>query len=174
MTFFLSWLVADFITGVFHWYEDQILRPGNNPLINSIIADNELHHRRPVEMLKCTPWENIRLSCLIAWPSALGAYYLNAPTFIWLGIFLAGFGNLVHRWTHEPKSRLSPYILLLQWLGFFSSFDHHHAHHSDGRRLISRERSTIRYCAMSCYLNPILDRIKFWSFLNWLFKVNRF
>ena len=48
----LGFILADFITGIVHWFEDTYLVYCINiPFINEISKNNELHHYFPRSML---------------------------------------------------------------------------------------------------------------------------
>jgi hypothetical protein len=170
VTIILSWLLADFIAGVVHWFEDKVLlNPSRYRFINAIRLDNELHHTFPAAMLKLTPAENIRESVLIAWPLAALLFLLGAPTVIWLALFFVAFGNLIHRFAHQPRGRVGTVVRLLQKTGLFISTEHHLRHHFNSKGLIAKEKTTIHYCPMTNWLNPILDKVGFFAFLERLF-----
>lgn len=165
-----SWLLADFISGVVHWWEDRaIIGNSRFAFINGVRADNERHHQQPGYFLRLSWWENINTTAPFAWGLTGILILVGAPSIlIWTSYFL-GLGNLVHRWAHEPEGRLPAVITWLQRTGLFISGDHHGEHHFIDGRPISREMSTRRYCVMSNWLNPALDRIQFWDRLERIF-----
>lgn len=167
----LAWLFADFITGVVHWAEDRLLdKPSRFKFLNAVKADNQLHHWKPTAMLRFTVSENINTSVVIAWPLALALFFASAPVAIWLGVFLSGFGNIVHRWAHTPATQLNGVIRFLQAIGFFVPSKSHWRHHFNKSGLIRSSQAVDRYCVMTAYLNPILDRVKFFRFLEFIFR----
>lgn len=164
---FGAWLFADFLTGMIHYWQDKWMpSESSNPVLDQIIQDNELHHKRPGLMTTYSIRENIANSASVAWPLSALLYTAGSPMILWLGIFFASFGNLIHRWSHIPRSRLNWFILFMQWIGLFTSFKQHKEHHYKGGKILTREESTERYCPMTNYLNPILDSLRFFSFLN--------
>lgn len=169
MSILLAWLVADLISGIVHWWEDRaIVGASRFAFINSIRADNERHHQKPGYFLRFSWWENINTTAPIAWSVAFVLALFGAQFAALVALYL-GFGNLVHRWSHEPKNKLPRAIRFMQWAGLFISNQHHAEHHFTKGRPVSRENSTRRYCVMSNWLNPILDRVRFFDFLSWLF-----
>jgi ubiquitin-conjugating enzyme E2 variant len=77
--------------------------------------------------------------------------------------------NEIHRLAHRP-ALAGPLIKTLQEIGVIQSPRHHCGHH--------REPTDTRYCILTDWLNPILDRLRFWSalehLLEWLnFEPNR-
>lgn len=169
MVILASWLLADFITGIVHWYEDRYLT-GNSKFIfiNGIAEDNKLHHSQPWQLTEFSHWQNINTSAVIAWPICLVLFIAGAPTIVWLSVFFASFANLVHRYAHINQKKVPFLILQMQEIGLFISFEHHLKHHCDENGLITGAQTTIRYCPMSNWVNPVLDTIKFFVFLEYL------
>lgn len=167
MTILLAWLLADFLTGLVHFAQDRLLlNPSRFLFINQIKLDNDLHHAKPAAMTRFSMWENINTSVPFTVPIAGGLFLLGCPTVIWLAIFFASFGNLVHRFAHMPKKKVHPLIRMVQWTGLFITFDHHHVHHFDENGVIKKEDTAVRYCPMTNWLNPILDKLKVFWFLG--------
>lgn len=160
----IAWLLADFITGVFHWFEDRYL-DGNASLefARGVATDNVLHHDKPTAMLLNSKWENMRSAAVFAWPIAFFAWEFGAPLWLWLGLALTAFGNLVHRFAHTPYRQLPRWIRGLQEFGLFISRDHHATHHYAMGQRITKANAAQAYCPMTDWMNPILDRLRFWS-----------
>lgn len=164
----MAWLLADFISGVVHWWEDRaIIGVSRFAFINSVRADNERHHKQPGYFLKLTWWENINTTAPAAWALSTLLFLSHAPLILVLTFAFLGLGNLVHRWAHEPKSRLPRVIRAAQFIGLFASNFQHGQHHFLNGKVLSREESRRRYCVMSDWLNPALDRLKFFQALEW-------
>lgn len=169
MTILFAWLLADLISGIAHWAEDRLLiSPSRFKFLEILRADNDLHHSEPAAMLKFTISENINTSVVIAWPLSLFCYMMSFPTVIWLAVFFASFGNLVHRFAHTPPRKLNSIVRFFQKTGLLLSFGHHFAHHFDSDGVIEKKNSQIRFCVMTNWLNPLLDKIRFFRFLEWL------
>ncbi len=120
-------------------------------------------------MVRNSAWGNIRSTVVVVWPLALALFLAGVPTVIWLAVFFTAFGNLIHRWGHIPRRRLNPVIKMMQSTGLFISHTHHHWHHYDSQSRVDKVDSRIRYCPMTSWLNPILDRVKFFGFLEYIF-----
>ncbi len=152
--------LADFITGVFHWLEDRYGKP-HWPIIGGIIAANQEHHYRP--------------------RAFLAGHFLqrNGTVFILGAIFLAGFwafgllnlltgsaivfgvlANEIHRLAHRSPKENGRLITLIQKTGLMQSFKHHARHHRAGK--------DTHYCVMTNYLNPLLERARFFRVLETL------
>lgn len=167
MTILFAWLLADFLSGLIHWWEDRVLvGPSKFAFVNRIKADNDLHHSKPAALTRETYWGNINTSVPVAWPLALGLFLIGCPTVIWLAVFFASFANLVHRFSHMPKRKIPRVVRFLQWTRLFISVDHHAKHHFDENGVIEKQNTTIRYCPMTGILNPVLDRLRFFHLLE--------
>lgn len=166
-----AWLAADFISGVVHWFEDHILDGSfKSRILAEIHIDNQFHHRRPSLMLENSLWGNINTSAPYAWTASAILYLCGVPLILWLSVFFVSFVNITHRWAHTPRVKLHPVIQFLQWTGLFISMRQHGEHHIVDRRLAEKENSERRYCAMTSWLNPVLDRIGFFSALEYLWR----
>jgi ubiquitin-conjugating enzyme E2 variant len=172
MTILFAWLLADFISGLVHWWEDRaIVGASQFEFINGVRADNERHHTEPRYFLTLTWWENINTTAPIAWALTAALVFIGAPAVITLAAFFLSFGNLVHRFAHEGKQNRPKIVSLLQYIGLLQSPSHHAGHHFKRGKLVMREDSRIRYCVMSSWLNPILDKIKFFHVLERILKI---
>jgi len=125
-----AWLLADIFAGIFHWVQDQYL-DGNSrfSFINSVSADNDLHHDKPMAFTKFTYWENINTSVAVACPAALLVWVMDGPLVLALAVLFAQYANIIHRWGHLPIGQLNWFILGMQSTGLFISRSHHHRHH---------------------------------------------
>lgn len=165
-----AWLLADFITGIFHWWEDRVLvSPSKFHFINKIIFDNEIHHKRPTDMVKKSWYENINNSLPFAVIGAVILLACGCPFVVYMAVYFTGFGNLIHRFAHQPKSQLPWIVRFMQGTGLFITFKHHMRHHFTIIGRIDREDTKIRYCPMTNWVNPILDKIRFFKFLEFIF-----
>ena len=178
ITIICSWLIADIITGIVHWFEDKCLsNESKYTFIKSIIEDNNRHHKTPTSLCEQSIWFNINTSAAIAWPVALLLYICGAPALVWLPVFFASFANIIHRWAHEKSVNVPRIVRSLQHIGLFCSKKHHAGHHYVDGKVITRPQAQLRYCVMTNWLNPILDRlrlfkkmeraIEFINFLRW-------
>ncbi len=167
LTVLSAWLLADFISGVGHWYEDKVLnKPSAYRFLDQLQKDNDLHHDQPTYLLRTSWFDNISTTAVITLPISVLLFFVGAPTVIWLAVWFATFANLVHRFAHTPPAKRPLLVRMMQKTGLFISFDQHHRHHFKGRRKVKKANSQICYCPMTSWLNPILDKIKFWSLLE--------
>jgi len=169
LTVLLAWLLADFMSGILHWLQDKHLNDNSKyEFLRRVNSDNTRHHTHPAYLTKLTHWENINTTLAVVLPLILILSLLGAPDIILLALLFSIFANIVHRYAHLPVSRVPFWILQMQKTGLFISFDHHNKHHYNQYGLIPKEKSTIRFCPMSNWLNPILDYIKFWKFMDYV------
>ncbi len=152
-------LVADFFSGVIHWLEDSYFGP-KTPLIGKwVIEPNLLHHRDPRAMVKNSWWVTNNVLLLIA--AGMIGLTLALGVFTWqvgLTVVLLAHGAEFHRWAHRTRTENGRVIVWLQQNGFVQSPAHHAGHH--------RHDKDRRYCTITDYVNPALDRVRFWRGLE--------
>jgi hypothetical protein len=173
VTLLLAWFLADFLTGIVHWIEDRLLVFDTKiGFLEGIKRDNELHHAQPTALIHLSYWQNISTSAPLAWAAAGLLFWIGAPPVVTLAVFFSSFANLIHRLAHTPPDKLPRIILWLQRSGLLLSKKHHDAHHygPDGQ-LLSREQTSGIYCAMTNWLNPILDYLGLFNGLERLIKI---
>ncbi len=162
-----GWLLADFITGIVHWAQDKLMpRPTRFRILNRIRFDNELHHKQPAAMIRHTLWGNVNTSVPITIPISAVLLFSGAPDVLTLAVFFSSAANIVHRWAHMPKAMLIPPIRWIQATGLMIDSEQHMRHHANASGLIMKEDTTQIYCPMTCWLNPALDRIRFFPTLE--------
>lgn len=165
-----AWLLADFLSGIIHWIEDKRLNPSRIAFLDRVRIDNDLHHFRPSSILRFTWLENIGASAMLTLPLSLCLYAIHAPKVLWLAIFFSTFGNLTHRFAHIPQLKRNRLLKFIQRTGFFISYEQHLRHHFNSKGRVSKRDASITYCTMTGWLNPILDKIKFFNLLDWIYK----
>lgn len=151
-----GWLIADFFSGFFHWWEDRV---GNldTPLIGRfIVQPNRYHHVEPIRPIT---W----VADGIVWPIAFAIaalwWWLLGPSVALLTALLGGLiVNSTHAWAHQPAKAAWP-VRMLQETGLLQSGPHHAGHH--------RGAHDRRYCILTNWLNPFLDQMQFWAGLEW-------
>lgn len=154
-----AWLLADFLTGLVHWWEDAYAK-AEWPVLGALIAEpNLLHHRDPRAMTRVPWWRNVDVP-LVAGALALGGlacfHALRWP--LALAILLAAFTNLVHRWAHQNPAENGRLITWMQTKGIIQSRAQHALHHRWPRKS--------HYCPLTNALNPVLEKLDFWHRLE--------
>jgi hypothetical protein len=151
-------LLADFVTGVVHWLEDRFGSEAWPLLGPLVIAPNRLHHREPLAFTRAGFLS--RNSTAAAGALAIGAAALLVfgPSLV-LGVAIGAgcLANEVHLWAHRPD-RAPRIVRMLQATGLLQSRRHHSVHHA-----APHDR---RYCTLTSWLNPLLDRAGFWRLLE--------
>ena len=156
------YLLADFIAGLFHWAEDT-LGTTETPIWGKLfVAPNVRHHELPLEMNKIH-WFRNSLPIYAICASVLVIAWLNGgPSWqIWYLAFVGLFAQQTHRWSHTPRKALPGPVIFLQRIGILQRGKHHYLHH--------RDEFNTHFCVGTPWVNPVLDRLKFWLLLERLF-----
>jgi len=160
----IGFLLADLITGSFHWFEDTYLDYCVDiPFIGEIAKDNELHHYFPRSMLAYSYLENITVSLPAIIIVLVIIYFLNKNLFIKYPYFIATFSffaiiaNIIHKFSHMRDCEKSWFLNLLQKYGILASSDHHKLHHK-----LSNEK----YCVITEFNNFYLDKLHVWRLIE--------
>jgi ubiquitin-conjugating enzyme E2 variant len=168
MALVAAWVFTDFACGLLHWAGDTWGRP-DMPLIGRFLVRSfREHHVDPRAITRHGAVQALGEQSIIATPLiGLLALYDPADEDKFEAALLAGMyfvmlsaiaANVFHRWAHMRKPPLV--ARLLQRAGIIISFRHHARHH--------KPPYTTRYCVAIGWLNPLLDRIRFWRGLEWL------
>ena len=146
---------ADLVTGAVHWLEDTY---GSEtwPLVGpAIIAPNRLHHEQPRAFIARSWWSSSQQSVIAGGIVAAGLFV--AGWLSWqavLFLVVAVNANEIHKWAHRTRAENGRLITALQRAGLVQSRAHHGGHHGGAR--------DTRYCVVTPWLNPVLDRAGFW------------
>jgi ubiquitin-conjugating enzyme E2 variant len=146
----LGWFLADLWSGIFHAVGDSKTL-GNSKLVKIIVSNNESHHEKPLAIVdqdfvprNITSWIG---TLLIAIPW----FWFFGPSWVLAGMIAGGLMvSEVHRWAHAP-SKTPNWAKYVQRTGLFQSPKHHSLHH--------RPPHSVRFCLLTDYVNPILDRM---------------
>lgn len=155
---FAGLLLADFATGVIHWFQDRYGDP-SWPVIGHAIYMNQEHHKRPRFFLTGTLWKRNREVWMVCAATALLLPFLDSFTtlsgsFTFFGLF----ANEVHGAAHRSARENGAFVRRLQRLGLIQSPYHHAAHH--------RRAKNTHYCTLTNWVNPVLDTIRFFPALE--------
>lgn len=154
--------LADFISGVFHWFEDRYGNP-EWPILGHTIRENQQHHHTPRSFLKGNLWTRNREVWAIGLAFLAGFWLLG-----WLNVFSVSavlfgmFANEIHAAAHRSPKENGRIITMLQRTGLLQSHKHHANHHRKGK--------DSHYCVMTNHLNPMLERVQFFQTLERLVK----
>jgi len=151
-----GWLLADFIGGLLHWWEERIGKPTNRWIDKWVLEPNDLHHTDPMDFTKTPFWARNSTTFIAAGVISVIWLWLFGPSVVW---FFATFGgmmmNEVHLWTHK---RQGGWIEVFQKTGVIQSGRSHAVHHKPPQNR--------NFCILTDWLNPILEKLKFWQRLE--------
>jgi hypothetical protein len=82
---------------------------------------------------------------------------------VWLFAVVGANANQIHKWAHRTPQENGWLIDLLQRCRFVQTPRHHACHHTDPK--------SSHYCVLTDFLNPILDGLRVWEFLE--FAIHR-
>jgi ubiquitin-conjugating enzyme E2 variant len=154
-------LIADFLSGLFHWLEDAY---GNEnwPILGRLVTrPNILHHHDPRYFTRHGWFESSWLLLGLGLMVLAGAWLCGLLTWqVWLVVLLGVNANQIHKWAHRTPSENGPVISLLQHLHLVQTSRHHALHHTNPKNS--------NYCVLTNFLNPILDGIRLWEAFEWV------
>jgi len=148
-------LLADFVTGAFHWFEDRYGNP-KWPIIGGVIRANQEHHHTPRSFLEGSFISRNLTVFMLAAVFMAGFWAVG-----WLNLFtgsaviFGAFANEIHRFAHRSSTENGTLVTALQKTGLLQSFQHHAQHHRKGK--------DTHYCVMTNYLNPALEKVQFFQ-----------
>lgn len=154
-TILVGWVMADFLSGFWHWLEDRYFRE-DWPIIGPYIAvPNQRHHETPAAFLGQGYWSRNWTTILPASFVLAPCVWLGAPSWLLVAIAAVSQANEIHAWSHQ---RCGSLIRTLQDTGILQHPRTHAKHH--------KAPFDCRYCVITEWLNPIMDGVGFWTFLE--------
>ena len=163
----LGLVFSDLVTGLLHWAADTYGSPETPVLGPSIVKGFRLHHSYARDITTHNLVTTVGTSCIFAVPVlllCLGLMWLM-PYSNWLALIgcwltlLAGASvaaNEFHKWAHQERP--STIARWLQRSRLVLEPSHHERHHT--------EPFNMHYCITTGWLNPLLNRIKFFRKLE--------
>jgi ubiquitin-conjugating enzyme E2 variant len=155
-------LLADFATGIFHFYVDTY-GVMNSRYLTVSINGLLVHHDSPKLMTEQSYWDLTKgvykIGAVIFFASLFFGFYWELLFFL----LVSAQANIIHKWAHQNKSKNLKIVNLLQRL-YIIQTRKHHLHHHNGRY-------DGYYCVMTNVLNPVLKKLLFWEGLVALLKV---
>jgi hypothetical protein len=147
-------LLADFATGIFHFYADRYGVMNSKFLTNSING-LLIHHHDPRKMLELSYWNLTKgvyiFGCIVFLISLLFGFYWEVLFFV----LVSAQANLIHKWSHQFDDETPKIAQYLQKLSIIQHKNHHLNHHNG--------RYDGYYCVMTNFWNPILEKMYFWE-----------
>ncbi len=160
-TALVALLWADFVSGFVHWLADTYAT-ATTPFVGpKFVKPFREHHTDPLAITRHDFIEANGDNCFTAQIALLPAYFFfpmrHTEWGVTAGLFtlLFSFGvlltSIAHGWAHlaEPPR----FVRILQRLGLVLSPEHHAIHHTPPHHR--------HYCITTGWLNPFLDRTKF-------------
>ncbi|MBK7950448.1 MAG: hypothetical protein IPK00_17265 [Deltaproteobacteria bacterium] len=160
-----GYLLADFVAGTVHWIADRHFDPATPFIGKLLIEPFRAHHDDPLSITRHDFFEVLGNNALVAIPataalllarppqSALAAFALSVAL---AGTLAAVATNLFHGWAHASHPpRIARW---LQSRGLILTPRRHALHHRG-----DHDRA---YCVTSGWLNPLLDRTRFFARLD--------
>jgi len=150
----LAVVFTDFLSGILHWLEDSYGHPGTPVLGRYVTQANIKHHFEPRHFTKSPVWKRNRVTWTMTALLMLGVWYSGhfSPFWAWVGV-LGVLSNEIHCWAHRTPRENGPVVTALQRWHIVQSPRHHAVHHTDPKKEC--------YCVLTDFLNPVLDRIRF-------------
>jgi hypothetical protein len=152
-------LLADFIAGIIHWWEDAYGNPNWKYIGKSIVQPNLEHHQYPRKFLKNSFWISVKISVISGTIICVILFSFNFINLtLGAGVMLASLGNEFHAMAHRTDKENGKIVVYLQKIGLIQCRKMHGHHH--------KSPYNFNYCIMTNYLNPILNTIHFWTILE--------
>jgi hypothetical protein len=157
----VSWVIADFGSGVLHWATDNYGN-GKTPVMGGIIAAFQGHHSAPWTIAQRGFCNNVYKLCIPFGIVPMLAINAIAPPDV--VFFMATFcvfeimSQEFHKWSHQLKSETPGWVNWLQDSGLTIARKPHALHH-----LAPFEGN---YCIISGICNPVLDQSGFFRRLE--------
>jgi hypothetical protein len=158
---------GDFISGIVHWVADTY-GSEDLPLIGaSLLKPFRRHHIYPDDICSHGLVETTGNACILAVPILSACLYLMwlMPHSGWLAFAIISFAlaaaatvatNQFHKWAHQESP--SAFARWLQRKRLVLEPQHHKLHHT--------QPFDVNYCITNGWLNPILNRLKFFRRLE--------
>ena len=152
-------LLADFISGIGHWLEDVYGNPNDTWIGRKIVQPNLQHHKTPRSFLQGSYWDRNGMVIIIC------VFLMIIITiifgFYWGMFFVLTYlsqVNEIHAISHRSDKENNWLFRSLQKIGLIQTRKHHGWHH--------QAPYNCNYCILTAYLNPILDKLQFWFYIE--------
>ena len=148
-------LLADFVSGLVHWWEDAYARVGDG-LLGRVARDNLRHHARPREFLANGYWASSWDLWLLGAAAVSVCAALDVLSWhVLLFALLVANANQIHKWAHMQAAELPRPVAWLHRVQLLQTTRHHSRHHQG-------QRNT-HYCVITNFLNPVLEETQGWT-----------
>jgi plasmanylethanolamine desaturase len=152
-------LIADFVSGLFHWLEDAYGRK-EWPITGWLVTEpNIIHHHDPRYFTRHDWFRSSWLLLCMGLVVLLAAWLCGILTWhVWLFAILGTNANQIHKWAHRSPTENGPVISFLQRIRLLQTTRHHAHHHTDPKNS--------HYCVLTNFVNPLVDGIRLWDGLE--------
>jgi len=154
----LALLAVDFISGFVHWCEDTFGSESTPILGRWIIAPNVVHHHDATAFVAkgwwASSWDWILVGLVVLVVAAITGHL---GPYVVLFTMAGSSANQIHKWNHAPAR--APLAVRALWTSGVLQRPAHHAPHHGG------DKNTA-YCVVTPFVNPVLDRLRFWRGLE--------
>lgn len=168
----LALVWSDFMSGLVHWTADTYFSETTPVVGQSLIKPFRLHHIYPRDICTHDLVTTVGNVCITAVPVLSLCLFLlwRWPLSVWLAFgilcvtLMAGATvatNQFHKWAHQEES--SGIVRWLQRKRLVLEPSHHDAHHT--------EPFNIHYCITAGWLNPFLNKIRFFRRLEAMLRL---
>ena len=126
-------LIADFLSGLFHWLEDTFWAVETPILGKWVVHHNIVHHHDP-RFFTRKSWFRCARSTLALGIIALALVWCRG-WLNWMTALVIAIGvnaNDIHKWSHRTRAENGWFIVLMQQLRILQTPAHHAAHHRAG------------------------------------------
>jgi ubiquitin-conjugating enzyme E2 variant len=159
-------ITIDFLSGCVHWFFDSQVEPSES-FVGRIAIDFLDHHVRPGRTAEVGFFVSAhRPALFVTLPLVTLSTVLTLPVMVAAAIFWTGFFSMLVPQTHK-EAHLYEHHPVMAWLQKSRLILHpvsHQKHHDDNRQC---------YCVFTGWLNPVLDRIRFWRLMERVFNALR-
>jgi len=163
----LGIVLGDFISGIVHWAADTYGSEDMRLIGPSLVKPFRLHHIYPRDICTHGLVETTGNVCILAVPVLALCLYLIwlKPHSGWLAFSVVSFSlaaaatvatNQFHKWAHQESP--SRFARWLQRKRLVLEPQHHKRHHT--------QPFDVNYCITNGWLNPILNKLKFFRRLE--------
>ena len=154
-------VLADFAAGLIHWAEDAYFTENTPVLGRLLIRPNIIHHHYPRFFTRYTwfqsSWDLLLLGAVVL----AGAWLCGLLTWqVWLFVAVSINANEIHKWSHRTRKENGPLISRLQDWRILQTPRQHAVHHTDPKNTY--------YCPITNVVNPVLEKLRFWTGLEWV------
>ena len=163
----LGVLGGDLVSGVVHWAADTYCSEDTPVVGPSLVKPFRLHHVYPRDICTHNFVATVGNVCILAFPVLVFCLFLSwqMPESGWLAFVVLNVAlmcaatvatNQFHKWAHQENP--SSLARWLQRMRLVLEPSHHKLHHT--------EPFEMHYCITNGWLNPLLNKIKFFRRLE--------